>query len=213
MSAVAGQRAGPRSIVRASMPPVAPGQRVGLVGGSFNPPHAGHLSVAATALRRLSLDRVWWLVSPGNPLKSHRDLAPIDERLAAVRALARDRRMAATGLEAALGTRYTVDTLAAVRRRQPQVRFVWIMGADAFAGLHRWRDWRRIATLAPIAVVDRPGWRLKALASPAARTLARSRIDERRAASLPLRRPPAWTFLSMRHSPLSSTALRHHMKP
>lgn len=194
--------------------PVAPaGLAIGIMGGSFNPPHAGHVSVAGTALRRLRLDRLWLLVSPGNPLKSQKDLADRRDRLEATRRLLRHPRMIATDVEAALGTRYTVDTLARLRRRHPATRFVWVMGADGLANLHRWRQWRRVAAMLPIAVVDRPGWRLAALASPAARALARHRRRESDAASLARVSPPAWVFLSTRLSPLSSTELRGKHKP
>lgn len=157
---------------------------------------------------RLRLDRVWWLVTPGNPLKSHDGLAPLGERLAAAERLAAHPRMVATGLEARLATRYTRDTLAALRRLYPGRRFVWVMGADNLAQFHRWRGWREIAAMVPLAVVDRPGWRLRALSSPAARAFASRRVAERDAARLPYRRPPAWVFLTTRLSPLSSTALR-----
>lgn len=178
------------------------------MGGSFNPPHAGHLRVAETAQRRLRLDAVWWLVTPGNPLKSHDELPPIDVRVAACRRLVGRRRIVVSGLEAALGTSYSAATIAYLRLRRPDLRFVWIIGADNLAALHRWRDWRGIARALPIAVVDRPGWRLRAAASPAARWLSARRLPEERAASLPGMRPPAWTLLSTRLSPLSSTVLR-----
>ncbi len=194
--------------------PAAPaGLRIGLMGGSFNPPHAGHVAVARAAMRRLELDRLWLLVSPGNPLKSHNELARLDDRVTSLQRLLHSRRMLATGIEARLGTRYTVDTLAVLRRRFPAARFVWVMGADGLAEMHRWRNWREIASLVAIAVVDRPGWRFKALASPAARTLARSRLDERLAARLPFIEPPAWTYLSIRLSPQSSSAIRARMRP
>lgn len=198
-----------RSALLVATPPAAPGQRIGLMGGSFDPPHDGHLAVARTALRRLRLDRVWWLVSPGNPLKSNDALPPQSERIAACRALTRNEpRIVVSGLEADLASAYTIDTLAFLTRRYPQVRFVWLMGADNLTVFHRWRRWREIAALAPIAVVDRPGWHLPALASPAARALERHRQPAARAAALPGLAAPAWVFLPTRLSPLSSTALR-----
>lgn len=197
-----------KALLTLNLPPAAAGLGIGVMGGSFNPPHAGHRTVAETALRRLRLDRLWWVVSPGNPLKPSSDLEGLDARLAAVRALARDPRMSASGLEAALGTRYTVDTLALLRRRFPATRFVWVMGADSLATMHLWRDWRAIARLVPIAVVDRPGWHFRALSSPAARALARYRVGEAEAASLQHRAAPAWTFLTARLSPASSSAIR-----
>lgn len=181
---------------------------VGLYGGSFDPPHAGHLHVSRLALARLGLDRVWWLVTPGNPLKDTGGLAPVAGRLAAARALARDPRMVVSDVEARLGLRYSVDTLAALTARAPGVRFVWIMGADGLAQFHRWRDWRGIAAMAPLAVIDRPGWTLAATASPAARALARFRMDEADAGLLARSAPPAWVFLHGPRSGLSSTAIR-----
>jgi nicotinate-nucleotide adenylyltransferase len=190
------------------LPPAAPGQRIGLLGGSFNPAHAGHRQISAIARRRLRLDQVWWLVSPGNPLKAHHDLAPLDQRLAQARRVAAARWITVTGFEAQLGSPYTVDTLAFLAARHPQTHFVWLMGADNLAQMHRWRDWRRIVTLLPIAVIDRPGWHLGALASPAARALARHRIDQRYAASIAHHAAPAWTYLTGPLSSLSSSMIR-----
>ena len=189
-------------------PPAAPGQRIGLYGGSFNPAHAGPLHVGRTALRRLRLDRVWWLVSPGNPLKDLGVLAPLDERIAGARRVAADPRIAVTGFEAGLGSRFTVDTLRWLRRRRPDLRFVWIMGADSLASFHRWRRYEEIARLVPIAVIDRPGHTLTATAARAARAIAAARLPEVEAATLPAREPPAWVFLHGPRSELSSTALR-----
>ncbi len=181
--------------------------RIGLLGGSFDPPHAGHRAVSREAIKRLRLDAVWWLVSPQNPLKPH---APADlaRRIEAARALADDPRIKVTGVEAALGTTYTADTIRHLKVRLPGVRLVWMMGADNLASFHRWRDWRRIAADVPIAVFNRPGLAFPALAAPAARTLGRSRIREREAARLADMAPPAWVFLSAPHVPLSSTQLR-----
>lgn len=197
--------------LHARLPIAGRGQRIGLMGGSFNPPHAGHLHVAETALKRLHLDAVWWLVTPGNPLKSHGDLAPLADRVADSRRLAGSHRIRVTDLEAGLGSSYSAATVAHLRLRRPDLRFVWIIGADNLAQLHRWRAWRRLAAALPIAVVDRPGWRLKALASPAARALAPARVPEARAGALASHRPPAWTLLTARHVGLSSTALRRRM--
>ena len=139
--------------------------RVGLFGGSFNPPHEGHTHVARTALRQLGLDRIIWLVSPGNPLKG--DPRPLTERLAAVRRFARGPKMIVSDVEARLGTRYTVDTIEALQRRFPGVQFVWIMGSDNLASFHLWKRWRRIARIVPLAVVTRPGFTRAALRRPA----------------------------------------------
>ncbi len=153
--------------LRTQMPLAFPGQRIGLMGGTFNPPHEGHAVCAVTALRRLQLDQLWWMVTPGNPLKDQDGLPPLAERMAASRRFATDPRIKVTGFEAALGTPYTYETLRYVTRRFPGVHFVWVMGADNLAGFDRWQRWRDIARLVPMAVVDRPGWRLQALASPA----------------------------------------------
>ncbi|WP_052341009.1 nicotinate-nucleotide adenylyltransferase [Salinarimonas rosea] len=190
------------------LPPAAAGMRIGLFGGSFNPPHAGHLHVGRMAIRRLRLDRLWWLVTPGNPLKERAGLPSLPERMAAARRLARDPRIVVTGFEAELPAPYTIGTIRYLQRRLPEVRFVWIMGADSLATFHRWQDWREIAARVPIAVVDRPGLTLAAPFSPAARVLARARRPEGEAAALADAAPPAWTFLHGRRSTLSSTALR-----
>jgi len=190
-------------------PPLAlPGQRIGLMGGTFNPPHEGHVVCAETALRRLRLDQLWWMVTPGNPLKSTTGLASLASRMAASRALVTDPAIRVTGFEAELGSPYTYATVRYLRRSFPRTRFIWVMGADNLATFDRWRHWRGIARLVPIAVVDRPGWHLKALASPAARALARARLPEAKAALLPGCKPSAWVFLTSRLSPASSTALR-----
>jgi nicotinate-nucleotide adenylyltransferase len=194
--------------LRVRTPLVFSGQRVGIMGGSFNPPHAGHAIVAETAVKRLHLDQLWWVVTPGNPLKANSELPPLSERMSAARRFAHGPRMKITGFEEDLGTPYTAATLSFLKQRYPGVRFVWVMGADNLATFDRWQHWRAIATSMPIAVVDRPGWRLKALSSPAAAALSKSRMAERDAAKLPAAQAPAWVFLTSRLSSLSSTALR-----
>lgn len=189
-------------------PYALPGQRIGIMGGTFNPPHEGHRIVAETAVKRLGLDQLWWLVTPGNPLKSNGGLPPLAERMAAARPLALGPRMRITSFEAELGTPYTAATLAFLKRRHPNVRFVWVMGADNLASFDRWQHWQSIAETMPICVVDRPGWRFKALASTAAQRFTNNRIPETAARSLPALAPPTWTFLTSRLSGLSSTALR-----
>ena len=191
------------------LPPFAPGMRVGLLGGSFNPPHEGHALITRLALCRLKLDRVWWLVTPGNPLKSMTDLAALKARMEAARRLDVGPRVVVTDIEAQIDSRFTYDTLLWLRRRAPAVRFVWIMGADNLRQFHRWRHWRAIADLAPIAVIDRPGSTLKAISSPAGAALARWRVPERDASRFATMRPPALLFLHGPRSSLSSTALRH----
>ena len=193
---------------RVKTPLVLPGQRIGIMGGSFNPVHAGHLIVAETALKRLGLDQLWWVVTPGNPLKENNGLAPLATRMAACRDMAKNPHMKITGFETELGSPYTAITLSFLRRRYPANQFVWVMGADNMASFDRWQNWRGIAASMPIAVVDRPGWRHKAMASPAAHTLTKARISEARAKSLPRHKAPAWVFLTTRLSNLSSTALR-----
>ncbi|MCO5132239.1 MAG: nicotinate-nucleotide adenylyltransferase [Xanthobacteraceae bacterium] len=183
--------------------------RIGLLGGSFNPPHAAHRAISLFAIKRLRLDRVWWLVSPGNPLKNGYGPNDIVARAKAARRIARDPRIDVTCLEAVIGTRYTVDTIGYLRRRCGDARFVWIMGADNLAQFHRWEDWQRIAAMVPIAVIDRPPRSLRALAAPAAQALARHRLPERAAARLAGMEPPAWVFLGGMKLDLSSTSLRN----
>src|SRR3954471_22785577 len=184
------------------------GTRVGLLGGSFDPPHAAHRAISLFAIKRLKLDRIWWLVSPGNPLKPRgpHDLA---ERAEAARRIAGDPRIDVSCLEAVIGTRYTVDTISYLRRRCSGLRFVWIMGADNLAQFHRWENWRRIASLVPIAVIDRPPQSFRALAAPAAQALARYRIPEHQARRLTDQYPPAWVFLTGMKLKMSSTGLRN----
>jgi len=182
--------------------------RIGLYGGSFNPAHAGHRHVSLMALKRLGLDRIWWIVTPGNPLKDTGELASTAMRVAQAREIADDPRIDVTSFEEGIGARYTIDTLAYLKRRFPGVHFVWVMGADNLAGFHRWRGWRRIARMMPIAIIDRPGWTLKAMGSRSAVALSARRIDEGAAPALARLKPPAWVFLHGPRSHLSSTLLR-----
>ena len=190
------------------MPHVEKGMQVGLFGGSFNPPHAGHALVAEIALRRLALDQLWWMVTPGNPLKSARELAPLGERLSLSEKIAEDPRIIVTAFEAALHVRFTADTLALVRMKNPGVEFVWIMGADSLRDFHRWQRWREIMLTFPIAVIDRPGATLSFLSSVVAKTFDYARIDEGDAPLLARMKAPAWTFIHGPRSSLSSTAIR-----
>ncbi len=190
------------------MPHVEKGMQVGLFGGSFNPPHAGHALVAEIALRRLDLDQLWWIVTPGNPLKSTRELAPLAERIRLSEETAVNPRIKVTAFEAANRVRFTADTLALVRARNPGVDFVWIMGADSLRDFHRWQRWRQIMLTFPVAVIDRPGATLSFLSSVAAKTFDYARIDERDAPLLARLEAPAWTFIHGPRSSLSSTALR-----
>jgi nicotinate-nucleotide adenylyltransferase len=185
------------------------GMRIGLLGGSFNPPHVAHRAISLFAIKRLKLDRVWWLVTPGNPLKDNGALHELDERVEAARAMASDPRIDVSCLESVIGTRYTVDTVSYLRRRFSGLRFVWIMGADNLAQFHRWQNWQRIASQMPIAVIDRPPQSFRALAAPAARALARYRVPENEAGRLANLHAPAWVFLTGMKMNLSSTGLRN----
>jgi nicotinate-nucleotide adenylyltransferase len=182
--------------------------RIGLLGGSFNPAHSGHRHVAELARRHLRLDQVWLMVSPGNPLKPLDDMAPFHARVAAAGRVADGRRVLATGIEHALATRYTVDTLRALRRRFPRARFVWLMGADNLAQLPHWRGWMRIARTMPFAVLPRPGYNHHALAGQAATRLGFARRAARRAPVLAAADAPAWIFLPVPQHAASATAIR-----
>ena len=195
------------------MPHVEKGMQVGLFGGSFNPPHAGHALVAEIALKRLALDQLWWIVTPGNPLKSSNGLAPLAERLRLSEQIARNPRIKVTAFEAAHKIRYTADTLALVRARNPGVDFVWVMGADSLRDFHRWQRWRRIVMTFPIAVIDRPGSTLSFLSSVVAKTFDYARVAEAAARRLARMEAPAWTFIHGPRSMLSSTAIRGEQKP
>jgi nicotinate-nucleotide adenylyltransferase len=186
--------------------PVVPGMRIGILGGSFNPPHRGHIYASELALRQLAVDSVWWLVSPQNPLKPLRGMANFLERIGAAKRFVHHRRILVSDIEAQFGTRFTVDTLRALTRRFPQAHFVWIMGSDNLVQFPRWRSWQRIFTLAPIAVVARPGSTASARKSLAARRFAFAyRKPSRRFAEM---LPPAWTILEGPRDAASATAIR-----
>ncbi len=189
------------------------GMRIGLLGGSFNPAHAAHRLISLIAMKRLGLDRVWWLVTPGNPLKDNSMLPHGAERRTLARAIAAHPRIDVTLIEDAIGTRYTYDTLAWLTSRHPDIQFVWLMGADNLAGFHHWARWRDIATLMPIAVFDRPGSTLAAARSPAALALSAYRLPESKAKALAARQKPGWIFFHGRRSHLSSTFLRDRHRP
>ena len=195
--------------VSQAIPLYTNGMRIGLLGGSFNPPHVAHRAISLFAIKRLKLDRVWWLVTPGNPLKDQDGLRDLNERTAAACKMANDPRIDVSCLESVIGTRYTVDTISYLRRRASGLRFVWIMGADNLAQFHRWQNWRRIASEVPIAVIDRPPQSFRALAAPAAQALARYRLPENQAGRLADQRAPAWIFLTGMKLNLSSTGLRN----
>ncbi len=181
---------------------------IGLLGGSFDPAHAGHLHIARLALRRLGLDQVWLLVSPGNPLKRAAGMGSLPDRLASAETIADGRRILATDIERHLHTRYTLDTLRALQRAFPNARFVWLMGADNLRQFPRWRRWMEIARAVPFAVLPRPTYTRAALVSQAARRLARFRRPDRQAPVLAGRSSPAWVVLGGRENALSATALR-----
>ena len=182
--------------------------RIGLLGGSFNPAHEAHRQSSLTALKRLGLDQVWWLVSPANPLKDAGKLPSLERRVAAAKEIANHPRIEVTGFSGAGKSPYSVDLLTELKRRFPKVNFVWLMGADNLANFHRWQAWPKIFTLMPIAVLDRPGFRLKARSSQAAQRFASFHVDESDAPGLALLVPPAWTVLSHPLSNLSSSKLR-----
>jgi len=187
-------------------------ERVGLLGGSFDPAHDGHRHISLEALRRLGLDEVWWLVSPQNPLKKPTE-SSLEERIGAARRVANHPRIRVTDIERTMGTVYTADTLAALARRFPRIRFVWIIGADNLIQIPRWRRWRRIFATVPIAVFARPPYSLKALTGRAARCYAASRVSEAQAGALARMRPPAWIFFHTRPHPQSATRIRAARSP
>jgi nicotinate-nucleotide adenylyltransferase len=186
--------------------------KVGLYGGSFNPAHEGHAHVAETARRKLGLDRVIWLVSPQNPLKSRQETASQAQRMAGARRFAHGPAMIVADAERRIGTQYTIDTLRVLKGRFPGVKFVWIMGADSLATFHRWRGWTQIMAGIPVAVVSRPWISLKSRSSPAARRFSRARISAGRAPLMPGLKPPAWVFLTGPLNFQSSTLLRERMR-
>jgi len=189
-----------------------PGMRVGLYGGSFNPAHDGHAHVAETALKRLGLHRVIWLVSPQNPLKSNRETATLADRMKGARAMARGPQMIISDAETRLGSQYTLDIIRILKRRFPGVHFVWIMGADSLLTFHRWRGWVQIMETCPVAVVSRPWAALKSRFSPAARRFAHAQVPASEARSVVLRDPPAWVYLRGRFNFTSSTSLRRGLQ-
>lgn len=190
-----------------SIPIAKPGQVIGLLGGSFDPPHQGHVHITKAALKRFGLDKVWWLVSPGNPLKS-KGPAPIGNRMQAARAMMSHPRVCITDIEAQLGTRYTAQTLAKLKQRYPGVRFVWLMGADNLTQFHRWQDWRWIIDNVAVGVLARPGDRLAARLSKTARVYAQAKLPKQAAHGLGQFSPPAWSFVNLPMSDQSSTAIR-----
>ncbi|MSP44029.1 MAG: nicotinate-nucleotide adenylyltransferase [Alphaproteobacteria bacterium] len=182
--------------------------RVGLLGGSFNPAHAGHRHISVIALKRLQLDRVWWLVSPQNPLKPAQGMASLADRIRSAHSAARHPRIVVSAIESRLRTTFTIDTLTALRRRWPGVRFVWLMGADNLLQMPRWRDWNHIMRRMPVAILDRPGNGIKVLQGKVALRYRKDRLPVHLARLLPDQQAPAWAFFPCRLHPASSTAIR-----
>ncbi|GGE35454.1 putative nicotinate-nucleotide adenylyltransferase [Primorskyibacter flagellatus] len=193
--------------MRDDMPRATPSQVIGLLGGSFDPAHDGHVHLTREAIKRFGLTYVWWLVSPGNPLKS-RQPATMEARIARARDEMRDPRVTVTGIEEQLGTRYTAETLAALSRLYPGVRFVWLMGADNLTQLDQWQDWHWIMENIPVGVLARPGYRISACTSKAARLYARYRLPANASRLLGRSGAPAWCFVNMPMMPHSSTQIR-----
>ncbi len=193
--------------MRIGLPTAGRGQRIGLLGGSFDPPHAGHLHISKVALARFGLDQVWWLVSPGNPLKT-RGPAPLAQRMAACQAMVDHPRIKVSDFEARVGTRYTAKTLEALFTTYPELKFTWLMGADNLAGFHKWDRWTTIMENLPIGVIARPGDRISARLSPAAKRYEAYRINGRMSQILPDAAPPAWCFVNAPMLPISSTEIR-----
>lgn len=192
----------------AALPHPAPGQRIGLFGGSFNPAHNGHVHVSHHAITALGLDALWWLVASQNPLKPASGMAKLEDRVAGARIMVRDRRIKVGAFELALGTRYTIDTVRALKRRFPTVRFVLVIGADNLIELSRWKDWTALLRAIPIAVYPRPGYTLKARNARAARRFAHARLDTTDAKALLVSQPPALVFLGGPEHTASATAIR-----
>ncbi len=197
----------PHAVMREGFPPAKPGMCIGLLGGSFDPAHEGHAHITREALKRFDLDEVWWLVSPGNPLKARRPAA-LDQRMAHARDVMQHPRVRITDLERRLGTRYTYATLTQLMARYPGVRFVWLMGADNLASFHRWENWRQIMAAVPIAVMARPGQRVSARMSPAAQVFRRYKLKAREAMRIKRSHPPAWVFVNVPMTDVSSTSIR-----
>lgn len=194
-------------VMRQGFPAVREGMAIGLLGGSFDPAHAGHVGITREALKRFGLDEVWWLVTPGNPLKL-RGPAPLDERMTHAKKVMQHPKVRVTDLEARLGTTFTYETLRELVAMYPEVRFVWLMGADNLASFHRWENWREIFELVPIGVLARPGQRISARMSPAARQFVQYRLRGREAKRLAKSEAPAWAFVNVPMSDLSSSNIR-----
>ena len=190
---------------------VRPGRewgRIGLLGGSFNPAHSGHLHLSKIALKRLGLDAVWWLVSPQNPLKSTTGMSPFDQRMASAQYAAQHPATHVTDLERAFGSNYTAVTLRKLKRRFPRVQFVWLMGADNMLQLPLWKRWDTIFKTIPVAVIARPAYSWNSMHSKAAIRFRSARVRDQRARGLADRKAPAWIYIASRLNPTSATEIR-----
>lgn len=193
--------------MRSALPYASRGQVIGLLGGSFDPAHEGHAHITREALKRFHLDQVWWLVSPGNPLKA-RGPAELKRRLAHAKAVMRHPRVKITDIEAQIGTRYTAETLAVLQKKVPGVQFVWLMGADNLIQFHRWQNWQQIMQSVPVGILARPGDRLAARCSKTARIYRQHKLSGRQSQALGRHWAPQWCFVNMPMSKQSSTQIR-----
>lgn len=187
---------------------VSRGQRIGLLGGSFNPAHDGHMHLSRLAFKHLKLERIWWLVSPQNPLKPTRGMASLEDRLAHARSVATHPRIDVTDIETKLKTRYTSETLPALKKRFPGGQFVWLMGADNLSQIDQWKNWPSIFMTVPVAIFARPSYDLRAENAKAVRRFSRSRVERSDAKKLAEMKPPAWAFLKTPLCPISATEIR-----
>ena len=193
--------------MRFNLPPSRAGLRVGILGGSFDPAHEGHVKISLQALKQFDLDQVWWLVSPGNPLKNNGP-AGLDRRVKFAQEMVNHPKVKVTKIESYLQTYYTCDTLDALKTLYPKTNFIWLMGADNMAQMHLWKDWKHIFEIMPVGVLARPGQGLLARCSVAARHFERGRISSRASQALPSSKVPAWCFVNLPLSHSSSTAIR-----
>lgn len=185
---------------------------VGLLGGSFNPAHEGHVYISKVAMKRLGLDQVWWLVSPQNPLKSTKEMAPLAERYRQGRDIVRHPRIKVTCLESRLKTQFTQDSLSALKKRYPNVRFIWLMGADNLETFHQWKGWDKIMKMMPICIMHRPKYRLRGLSGKTACRFASFRLSTGKASVLKYQHAPAWVFLPIKGMNISASEIRQKMK-
>ena len=187
-------------------------KKIGLLGGSFNPAHDGHLEISQIALDVLRLDQVWWMVSPGNPLKDKNDMAPFCERFSSAENIAKDPNIIVTDIESEMDTQFTIDTLKGLKTKFPKTSFIWLMGADNLAQFDQWKDWKEIANTVPFAIFNRPSYSSANETSVAATELKDYRIESSEAHTLYNLKPPAWVYYQKTDNPLSSTEIRRNNK-